>query len=199
MRSLLLLTILADMLLLTVACSHRRDHQTAQLTNDTPAVEAAASRTITRPTPFILKERQSPTAGRDLSKYNFGGRLGCTTPFIRDSPRCESSLTKARNFITNHWSRRTRAYVIVKLASVDAASNAHIFIEPDTNGNWHIVWRWEGIYAVSVPNFVAGEVSDDADIRSIDQRRADDSDIDLRPGTRYLVFLDASGNEVERL
>jgi hypothetical protein len=89
--------------------------------------------------------------------------------------------------------------LIVKLASVDAASNAHIFIEPDANGNWHIVWRWEGIYAASVPNFVAGELSDDADIRSIDQRRADDSDIDLRPGTRYLVFLDASGDEVERL
>jgi len=34
---------------------------------------------------------------------------------------------------------------------------------------------------------------------SIEQKRATETDIDRSVGTRYLVFLDASGNEVERL
>jgi hypothetical protein len=34
---------------------------------------------------------------------------------------------------------------------------------------------------------------------SIEQKRATETDIDWSVGTRYLVFLDASGNEVERL
>jgi len=118
---------------------------------------------------------------------------------VRDSPRCESSLTKARNFILSHWRHKTRGYIIVKLASVDAASDAHIFVEPDANADWHIVWRWQGIYAASVPNFVAGEISEAADIRGIEPHRALDTDIDLRPGTRYLLFLDKNGDEVERL
>ena len=167
--------------------------------NDTPPVATAIAPPVVRPTPVVLTERQRPTAGRNLSNYDFGGRLGCTTPFVRDSPRCESSLRKARNFILGHWRDKTRAYIIVKLASVDAASNAHIFIEPDANGAWHVVWRWEGIYAASVPTFVAGEISDDADIRSVQSRRVLKDDIDLRPGTRYLLFLDNDGNEVERL
>src|SRR2546425_5707996 len=155
MHALLSLTLVLGMLMFAMSCSRRANHLIAQSTKDTTVVTGGTP-PIVRPTPGVLTERQDPSAGRNLSKYDFGGRLGCTTPFVRDSPRCESSLRKARNFILSHWRHRTRGYIIVKLASVDAASNAHIFIEPDSNADWHIVWRWEGIYAASVPNFVAG-------------------------------------------
>jgi hypothetical protein len=126
--------------------------------------------------------------------------LGCKTPFIRESRICESSLKKARDFIWNHWREKKRAYVVVTVTSVDAASNAHIFIEPDDAGAWHFVWRWESLYAASGPRpDTSDKISQSPDIRSVEQKRAVETDIDLRPGTRYLIFLDAYGNEVERL
>jgi hypothetical protein len=76
--------------------------------------------------------------------------------------------------------------------------NAHIFIEPDELGSWRIVWREELIYAASVPNASPGSVGQLADIRTVHRKRATETDVDLRLGTRYLVFLDAYSNEVER-
>ena len=160
-------------------------------------IASATPQPLANPTPSVAKE--TPTGGRDLSQYAFGGRLGCTHPFPRDSPRCEKSLQQARNFIWKHWQQKTRGYVVVKRATVDAGMNAHIFIEPDERGNWRIVWREELVYAASVPNATPGSVGQLTDIRSINRKRATETDIDFRLGTPYLVFLDQTGTEVESL
>src|SRR5437899_6917316 len=81
------------------------------------------------PTPSPPKE--TPTENRDLSAYSFGGHLGCKTPLIRESRRCQSSLRNARDFIWNHWRDKKRGYLVVTTTSADAASDVHIFIEPD--------------------------------------------------------------------
>ena len=77
--------------------------------------------------------------------------------------------------------------------------NAHIFIEPDERGIWRIVWREELVYAASVPNATPRSVGQLTDIRSINRKRATETDIDFRLGTPYLVFLDQTGTEVESL
>ena len=171
------------------SCSHTT--QPTQLTYSTP-------NTGVTPTPSPAKE--TPTADRNLSAYAFGGHLGCKTPLIRESSRCQSSLRQARDFIWNHWRDKKNGYLVVTMTSPDAASDVHIFIEPDDAGTWHVLWRSENLYCASCPRpDTPGTIYQSPELRSIEQKRAGGTDINWPVGTRYLVFLDASGNEVERL
>jgi len=165
-----------------LACS-RKAHP-IQETSSPPNLGVVA----TAPSPTI----ETPPAERNLSSYAFGGRF-LKTDSCSESPRCQRSLRGARNFVWNHWHDKERAYIIVTCAYADAGRNAHIFIEPDNTGAWRVVWRWEDLYGWW------GTQPDVPEIRSIQQKRADETDIDLSPGTRYLVLLDASGNEVGTL
>lgn len=185
-RPAFLLTIL--LIVSIVSCS--RTSQPTQL---------AYSTLDSRVTPAPSPPKETPTADRNLSAYAFGGHLGCRTPFIRESPRCQTSLRKARNFIWNQWRDKKRGYVVVTITSPDAASDVHMFIEPDDAGGWRVVWRWESIYGVSGPPDSAGSIYLSPEMRSVEQKRATETDIDWPAGSRYLVFLDAYGNEVERL
>src|SRR5439155_247615 len=98
------------------------------------------------------------TGGRVLSLYDFGGREGCGIVLKTEIPKCDASLQTARDFIWNHWANRKRGYVIVKRASVDAESDAHIFIEPDKTGTWHVVWTWARIFGNTGTRDVAGDI-----------------------------------------
>jgi hypothetical protein len=150
------------------------------------------------PTPAPTKE--TPTADRHLSDYSFGGHLVCREALSRGAPRCQSSYRKARDFIWNHWREKKRAYIVVMITSPDAGSDVHIFIEPDENNVWHVVWRWENLYCASCPKpHTSGAIHQSPEMRSIERKRAGESDVDVPFGTRYLVFLDAHGDEVERL
>ena len=182
--------VLILVLLVVPVCSCSSATQPTQLTYSTPNVPVT-------PTPSPTKE--TPTADRNISVYEFGGPLGCKTPLLRESPRCQSSLRKARDFIWNHWREKKRGYVVVTITSPDASSYVHMFIEPDDAGTWRVLWRWENIYCVSCPRDTPGTMYQSAEMRSIEQRRATEIDIDWPVGTPYLVFLDAYGNEVERL
>lgn len=184
-------TFLIRILLVVSVCSCSSRTQPTRLTDSTPKVPVT-------PTPSPTKE--TPTADRNLSAYEFGGHLGCKTPFLRESPRCQSSLRKARGFIWKHWSEKKRGYLVVTITSPDASSDVHMFIEPDDAGSWRVVWRWENIYCASCPRpHSSGTIYQSADMRSIEQKPATETDIDWPVGTRYLVFLDTYGNEVERL
>jgi hypothetical protein len=173
-----------------LSCSHPTPpaNQVSYLVVSTPEVRA---------TPIPPTE-ETAIAGRDLSRYDFGGRLGCTRPFPSNSRRCKSSLQQARKFIWKHWQEKTRGYIIVKRASVDAGSNAHIFIEPDDDGAWQIVWREELVYAASVPSAIPGTIDQLTEIRSVKHKRATETD-DWPPGTSFLIFLDKTGERIESL
>src|SRR5262245_14362817 len=104
------------------------------------------------------------TAGRNLSQYDLGGRQGCGMVAKSEVQRCEDSMKTARDFIWSHWHDRRRGYVIVKLTGIDAESDAHIFIEPDETGTWHIAWTGERIFAISMSRDVSGEIFNMPDI-----------------------------------
>jgi hypothetical protein len=108
-------------------------------------------------------------------------------------------LRQARDFIWNHWREKKRGYVVVTMTSPDSASNVHIFIEPEIGGAWRVVWRSELLYCACPEPHTPGEIYESAEVRSVEQKRATETDIDWPAGTRYLVFLDTYGNEVERL
>jgi hypothetical protein len=75
-----------------------------------------------------------------------------------------------------------------------------MFIEPDDAGAWRVVWRWENLYCASCGGRdTPGTIYQSGEIRSVEQKRVTETDIDLPVGTRYLVFLDTHGDEVERL
>ncbi len=155
----------------------------------------------------VTAEYQSPTASisaktasddRDLSLYDSGDHQGCGIVLVREVPRCRASLRKARAFIWEHWQQKKRGYVIVKMASVDAESDAHIFIEPDNDGAWHVVWKWERIFAASLGEDVSGRIDQIPDIRSI-QRTADDGCYFCTSRTTYLLFFAADGTKIQEL
>lgn len=148
------------------------------------------------PTPAKLK---TVTDDRDLSLYDFGGRQGCGIVLVSEASRCEASIRKARAFIWKHWQEKKRGYVIVKMASVDAQSDAHIFVEPDESGAWHIVWKWERVFAASLSEDVSGTIDEIPDIRSIERKRATARDYMYKPSTSYLLFLGKDGEEVQSL
>lgn len=163
-----------------------------------PIQQTSTSDTGVLPTSSPTKE--TPTADRNLSDYSFGGHLVCKEALSRSSLRCQSSYRKARDFIWNHWREKKRAYIVVTITSPDAGSDVHIFIEPDDANVWRVVWRWENLYCASCPEpDISGAIYQSPEMRSIERKRAGETDVDVPLGTRYLVFLDADGNEVERL
>jgi hypothetical protein len=182
--------ILISLALLTsvAACSH-----TTLPTQQTSTPDA---RVLPTPSPT----KQTPTGERHLSDYSFGGHIVCNEGLSRSASRCQSSYRKARDFIWNHWREKKRAYIVVMITSPDAGSDVHIFIEPDDANIWRVVWRSESLYCASCPNGGnPGAIYQSPEMRSIERKRAGETDVDVPLGTRYLVFLDASGDEVARL
>ena len=152
-----------------------------------------------RNTNAFTNERNTHSTQEPLG-LRIRGTSGMQEPLSRESRRCQSSLRKARDFIWQHWLEKKRGYLVVTITSPDAASDVHMFIEPNDAGAWRVVWRWENLYCVSCPRpHTSGTIHQSAEMRSIDQKRATETDIDWPVGTRYLVFLDTYGNEVERL
>lgn len=126
--------------------------------------------------------------GRDLSVYDTGGHLDCTRaahPELFDRVQC---IAEARSFIFEHWRQRRRGYVRLSRASVDAYATAHIFIEPDSDGVWRIVWRMahSGIHRQL-------ELADLPHTYQLTRIKAD------APEDGTLIFRGADGTEITRL
>lgn len=141
----------------------------------------------------VTKDKKRIIQDRNLSLYDFGGHHSdCGFMLRKELRKCEADKIKARNFIWEHWQNKKRAYIIVTFSSVDARSDAHIFIEPDTNGQLHIVWIWERFdseYDADQDNLDFVEVS------SMKYKRATEDDYEQKTGTYYLSFLDENGEE----
>jgi hypothetical protein len=132
--------------------------------------------------------------GRDMHLYEGGGHHDGSGYDPRDELwRVEASLRSAREFIWSHWQQKKRGYVVVSMSSVDAGSDAHIFIEPDQNGNWQVTWYWEHIYGMaSCPGDVDKKMSP---IRSVKFKRATRDDWDFEPGTTFLKMTNEDGDD----
>jgi hypothetical protein len=89
---------------------------------------------------------ESEIGNRDISRYDFGGKIGkCSAILDTDeneekAGRCFQELEKARTFIEEHFTNRRRGYVIIDSPNVQIGMN-HIFIEPGTDSeddDWEI-------------------------------------------------------------
>lgn len=129
---------------------------------------------------------------RDMSLYTFGGRIGCGLSIVCDFRNEQREFIQARKFIWERWKSKTRGYLVVKMGSVDAESDAHIFIEPDEGGNWRLVWTWRRIVGMaSCPD----DVDKSPDIRSVEFKKTSRNDFMYLKGPMYLKMLDEDGNE----
>jgi hypothetical protein len=141
----------------------------------------------------------SITQQRDLTLYDDGGHTNCRVGLVRYRGETDRDfgaelcqLSKLRDFVWEHWQSHKRGYVRVSFDSVDAVSTAHLFIEPGSDGKWHVAWRFARHN---------NTITDVPDIRSIRQRPAIGSDVECRckVGDTVLSFLDSEGSEIEVL
>lgn len=96
---------------------------------------------------------------RNKSIYVLGGHFNCS--FFRNKNFSQIKLKerKARDFLWKYWKENRRAYFSITYSSEDATSTGHIFIEPNEQGIWRIVWRWvrHNNRVVDLPEIVAVE------------------------------------------
>jgi hypothetical protein len=90
-------------------------------------------------------------SGRDLSLYEKAGPYESDPwPVNGDCSHTRSEAPAARDFIFRHWESKRRAYVVIKVLKFEFTSGAspevgferriaHIFVEPNANGVWHVV------------------------------------------------------------
>ena len=162
------------------------------------AIPSNTQTEVSQPAPTPNKPK-TINDNRDLSVYDFGGRQGCGIVPVSEASRCNKSIKTARNFIWKHWQEKKKGYIIIKMASDDAETDSHIFIEPDENGAWHIVWKLERIFAVLMLKDASDRIVEIPDIRSLERRRAIDRDYKYATGTFYLLFLGKNGEKVQSL
>ena len=131
---------------------------------------------------------------RDLKLYDQAGHFDCrgwSNEALKD-PRnyhnhVESLKSKAGEFIWEHWQTKKRGYLRITFNSVDATGTSHIFIEPDSQGVWQIVWRIARWHALG-----GHGVTDLPIIRRLEQTKGND-------GKTVLKFKDADGEEWQSL
>jgi hypothetical protein len=144
---------------------------------------------------YLQPEPKKITENRNLSTYEFGGRIAdCFNNIELDPQTCESSKDKARNFILDNWKHKKRAYIILEFNAVDNFSEYYVFIEPDSSGKWQIVWSQE------FSDFDRGFAENISNTHAIDVKRgiADKDVYPFRHGYSILVFLDGVGNEIHQ-
>jgi hypothetical protein len=128
--------------------------------------------------------------GRDLSLYDFGGDISnCGMILVTEAVKCEKEYAAARNFIWQHWQEKKLAYIVYNVSGTDAGVEFHIVIEPDENGEWHMIWfgeRWG----------VDNEGTIIHDVKEVKRKRAENGSGKVFLGN--LSFLDKNGQEVER-
>ena len=156
-----------------------------------PQVESNTPLYIQLPKP--LPEPETIVQNRNLSDYEFGGNFSnCNEIEETEIRKCEANADKARNFILKYWQTKKRAYIVYERIGTHGGNDHHIFIEPDENGNWHIIERWEtGFPIIDGRDFRFVKSQDSRDVK----RKPKTKDVDWMPGKYYLQFFDKDGNE----
>lgn len=130
---------------------------------------------------------------RDMSLYDDGGHFDDPGFYPKkDEKEVEASVKAARDFIWSHWQQKKRGYLVIFRSSIDAGSDAHIFIEPDRHGNWQISAYWERQYGVASCH---GDVDKIPPIRSVKRVRAADENWQADPRLIYLKMTDIKGDD----
>jgi hypothetical protein len=57
--------------------------------------------------------------------------------------QCRAKRDWARRFILEHWSEKKQGYISVGYPCTDCSPTDHFFIEPNKDGEWHIVIAFE--------------------------------------------------------
>ena len=145
-------------------------------------------------TSFLVQLQPKPETvfqDRDLSKYAFGGSVvSCFNNFEIPAKDCQFLRKQAREFIYKHWQEKKRAYIILECNG--HCKEYYVFIEPDKNGDWHIIWRaefsdFERAFSSNISN---------EEMTSVIYKIANDDSQGFVIGTRYLSFLNKDGKEI---
>lgn len=106
---------------------------------DLPQVESTTPIFIT---PYASQENETVIQDRNLSLYDFGGKiLNCDEFEKNEAKICEDDKIKARGFIWNHFKNKKLGYIINIVMCDYSYCEEYFFIEPDENGEWHIPRR----------------------------------------------------------
>ncbi len=182
--------ILAMMILLNFSCSS--NNQNADLTkanslqtvnqdwgitapelSKTPKVSTDPNLKITKIAGEITND--DIFQGRDISLYEKTDTSKC------NNYKCIER--KMRNFIWEHWNNKKRGYIKHKLQGIDVSYTEHIFIEPDSQENWRVVWKIEH-YQIS--DTVDKSIKEFIGINSIERVK----------GNEELIFKNDNGETV---
>jgi hypothetical protein len=140
----------------------------------------------------VLNKHELLIQDRNLSLYDFGGRSSnCGVILLTEVRKCEAVRKKARDFIWKHWQAKKRGYIECEWSGTDSGVNYQVFIEPDKNGEWHMLWIGERFGMP--PNHGTFEKV----IYQVKRKRATNDDYQYENGIVYLSFLDKDGEEVE--
>lgn len=146
------------------------------------------------PTGFLVRLQPAPEKvqqNRNLSEYEFGGRTSdCLEMTENETYECYSGT---RDFILKHWEERKRAYIIIDIVGSHSDREQHVFIEPDNNNEWRIVFT-ETTYS-NTRNFNSNISVRTA--RTIKTVRANEDSFYYKKGGSYFMFLDREGKIVE--
>lgn len=147
------------------------------------------------PTRYLVSLQPEPKTifqDRDISAYEYGGRIAdCFNNFDILAKDCRLAEKQAREFIYKHWQDKKRAYIILEF-NCDVCNEYYVFIEPDKNGNWHIVWREELSY---FERGFSSNISNEEMISVVYKITTEDDWLEI--GTKLLSFLDKDGKEVK--
>lgn len=134
---------------------------------------------------------------RNLAEYDQISVSNCAHMSDGEYRKCEKSLEKGRRFILNHWKKKKRAHIIYDWSGIDASAEIHIFIEPDGNGKWHIISRWEGdrrtFFYEDVPKIYEHQA-----VR-VKSKKMTKNTYPFHAGEYYLIFIDENGQEKDSL
>ncbi len=155
-------------------------------------------------TRFLIHLQTEPKTiiqNRNLSEYEYGGIIpSCFNNFEISVKECEASENRARDFILRHWQNKKRAYIIIEYGGTDVFGERHVFIEPNNNGQWEIVWREDvGISNFVMRGFQSNIIVETARFIKIKRATNEEDDYPHKLGTSYLIFLDKDGKEIASL
>lgn len=137
--------------------------------------------------PYYIPKEGEIVDGRDMSLYDEGGYIAsCDAVDDNERTGCLRQREDARRFVIDHWTKKRRGYIQVGRPCVDCSPVAHVFIEPDPNGEFHFV-----ITSQSQGPLITEKAS------RVRLRKADMEENWRTNSTRILVFLDRNGKEID--
>lgn len=137
--------------------------------------------------PYYIPKPGEIVGARDLSLYDVAGYIDtCMGVDDEEWDDCLKQRDAARRFVFDHWKEKRRGYIEVGHPCVDCAPVDHIFVEPDSNGEWHI--------AVTLETN-ARPRTDIA--QSVRFKRSSESEERRTDSKTVLSFLDHNGKQID--